>query len=33
MQERQVSIGEQTFKLDDPFLVLATQNPLEQEGT
>ncbi len=33
MQERQVSIGEQTFKLDEPFLVLATQNPLEQEGT
>ncbi|MCH8558228.1 MAG: MoxR family ATPase [Balneolia bacterium] len=33
MQERQVTIGEQTFKLDDPFLVLATQNPVEQEGT
>src|SRR6056297_2796093 len=33
MQERQVSIGEQTYKLDKPFLVLATQNPLEQEGT
>ena len=33
MQERQVTIGEQTFKLPDPFLVLATQNPLEQEGT
>lgn len=33
MQERQVTIGENTFKLDDPFLVLATQNPLEQEGT
>ena len=33
MQERQVTIGEQTFKLDDPFLVLATQNPIEQEGT
>src|SRR5213593_3765405 len=33
MQERQVTIGEQSFKLDDPFLVLATQNPLEQEGT
>jgi MoxR-like ATPase len=33
MQERQVTIGEETFKLDDPFLVLATQNPLEQEGT
>jgi len=33
MQERQVTIGEQTFGLDDPFLVLATQNPIEQEGT
>lgn len=33
MQERQVTIGETTFKLDKPFLVLATQNPLEQEGT
>ena len=33
MQERQVTIGEQTFALDDPFLVLATQNPIEQEGT
>ncbi len=33
MQERQVTIGETTFLLDDPFLVLATQNPLEQEGT
>lgn len=33
MQERQVTIGEQTFKLEDPFLVLATQNPIEQEGT
>ncbi len=33
MQERQVTIGEHTFKLDDPFLVLATQNPIEQEGT
>jgi MoxR-like ATPase len=33
MQERQVTIGEQTYKLADPFLVLATQNPLEQEGT
>lgn len=33
MQEKQVTIGEQTFKLDDPFLVLATQNPIEQEGT
>lgn len=33
MQERQVTIGEKTFKLDDPFLVMATQNPVEQEGT
>ena len=33
MQERQVTIGESTLKLDDPFLVLATQNPIEQEGT
>jgi MoxR-like ATPase len=33
MQERQVTIGDQTFRLPDPFLVLATQNPLEQEGT
>lgn len=33
MQEKQVTIGEETFKLDDPFLVLATQNPIEQEGT
>jgi MoxR-like ATPase len=33
MQERQVTIGDQTFKLADPFLVLATQNPIEQEGT
>ncbi len=33
MQERTVTIGENTFKLDDPFLVLATQNPIEQEGT
>ncbi len=33
MQERQVTIGEETFLLDDPFLVLATQNPIEQEGT
>lgn len=33
MQERQITIGETTFKLDDPFLVLATQNPIEQEGT
>lgn len=33
MQERQVTIGDTTYKLDQPFLVLATQNPLEQEGT
>ncbi len=33
MQERQVTIGENTYKLDDPFLVMATQNPIEQEGT
>ena len=33
MQERQVTIGEDTFILDNPFLVLATQNPIEQEGT
>ena len=33
MQEHQVSIGDQTYKLDEPFLVLATQNPVEQEGT
>lgn len=33
MQERQVTIGEETFKLEEPFLVLATQNPIEQEGT
>tara|TARA_Y100000589_G_scaffold31081_1_gene25988 strand:- start:1759 stop:2751 length:993 start_codon:yes stop_codon:yes gene_type:complete len=33
MQERQVTIGEETYKLDEPFLVLATQNPVEQEGT
>lgn len=33
MQERQVSIGEQTFALPEPFMVLATQNPIEQEGT
>jgi len=32
MQERQITIGEETYKLDDPFLVLATQNPVEQEG-
>jgi len=33
MQEKQVTIGDQTFKLQEPFLVLATQNPIEQEGT
>ncbi len=33
MQEHQVTIGEKTFKLPDPFLVMATQNPIEQEGT
>jgi MoxR-like ATPase len=33
MQERQVTIGEQTFRLPEPYLVLATQNPIEQEGT
>lgn len=33
MQERQVTIGDHTFKLDSPFLVMATQNPIEQEGT
>jgi MoxR-like ATPase len=33
MQERQVTIGDNTYKLEEPFLVLATQNPLEQEGT
>ncbi len=33
MQERQVTIGENTYKMDDPFLVLATQNPIEHEGT
>ncbi len=33
MQERQVTIGDTTFRLNDPFLVLATQNPIEQEGT
>ncbi|MBS0262461.1 MAG: MoxR family ATPase [Planctomycetes bacterium] len=33
MQEHQVTIGDETFSLDDPFLVLATQNPIEQEGT
>ncbi len=33
MQERQITIGEETFTLNDPFLVMATQNPIEQEGT
>ena len=33
MQERQITIGDHTFKLDEPFLVMATQNPVEQEGT
>src|SRR5436853_4726258 len=33
MQEKQVTIGDQTFKLEEPFLVLATQNPIEHEGT
>ncbi|MDA3785545.1 MAG: MoxR family ATPase [Deltaproteobacteria bacterium] len=33
MQERQITIGEQSFGLDEPFMVLATQNPVEQEGT
>ena len=33
MQERQVTIGDNTFSLDEPFLVMATQNPIEQEGT
>ncbi|MCF1190462.1 MoxR family ATPase [Mangrovimonas sp. AS39] len=33
MQEKQVTIGDETFKLDKPFLVMATQNPVEQEGT
>jgi MoxR-like ATPase len=33
MQEKQVTLGGQTFKLEEPFLVLATQNPIEQEGT
>ena len=33
MQERQVTIGDNTFPLDEPFLVMATQNPIEQEGT
>ena len=33
MQERQVTIGDSTYKLDEPFMVMATQNPIEQEGT
>nr|WP_319999366.1 MoxR family ATPase [uncultured Draconibacterium sp.] len=33
MQERQITIGDKTFKLEEPFLVMATQNPIEQEGT
>ena len=33
MQEKQVTIGDETFNLDKPFLVMATQNPVEQEGT
>ena len=33
MQEKQITIGQETFQLDEPFLVLATQNPIEQEGT
>ena len=33
MQEKQITIGDQTFKLEEPFLVLATENPIEQEGT
>ena len=33
MQEKQVTIGKQTFRLDEPFLVMATQNPIDQEGT
>ncbi|MCH8326289.1 MAG: AAA family ATPase [Bacteroidetes bacterium] len=33
MQEKQITIGEETFKLEEPFIVLATQNPIEQEGT
>ena len=33
MQERQVTLGDETYRLDDPFLVMATQNPIEQEGT
>ena len=33
MEEKQVTIGEETFKLEEPFLVMATQNPIDQEGT
>ena len=33
MQERQITISDSTFKLEEPFLVMATQNPIEQEGT
>src|SRR6185369_7031349 len=33
MQEREVSVGQETYKLPDPFFVIATQNPIEQEGT
>ena len=33
MQERQVTVGQETYKLPDPFFVIATQNPIEQEGT
>lgn len=33
MEEKQVTIGEESFQLDTPFMVLATQNPIEQEGT
>ena len=33
MQERQITIGDQSFKLEEPFLVMATQNPVEQVGT
>src|SRR5215813_3552701 len=33
MQERQVTLGDETFRLEEPFLVMATQNPIEQEGT
>jgi len=33
MQERQVTIGKETFRVDEPFLVLATQNPIEADGT